>query len=249
MTAPPFGLAGILNQQTPAGGGGTAIDTLAGVAHVQVDISEETGYSASDPMASLVDQSGNGRTLTASGTARPLYTTSEGFPAAFFDGTNDMASVQYGANLAHPATYILLSRMTDLTANRRFMDGYSTGGNQHALTMIDGSPDRFRVFGGSALTDAGTPSTSWTIYVCRINGASSGLWVNGGTEVVTGNSGSNGSNGLRLGLDTGGSWAFNGYHNFVSVYPGDLYTADLSLLNDVGNELATRAGITWTTIT
>lgn len=74
---------------------------------VWLDISQETGFSDTDPMAQLTDFSGGGRTNHALQTTlanKPLYRTGiyNSLPTARFDGTDDYMTI--GASASYQST-------------------------------------------------------------------------------------------------------------------------------------------------
>ena len=86
--------------------------------------------------------------------------------------------------------------------------------------------------------------SDWNIWTILYNGASCQFWHNGVSE-VSGNAGANGIDGVTIGADIAGSDCWDGDIVEIIHYDADLSDADK---NQVGNYLATRYGLTYTSI-
>lgn len=207
--------------------------------HTVFDLSKQTGYVDSDPIGTLTDQTGNGRDATSTGTARPLYRTDLGFPVARFNGSNVLQTATF-TPVAQPSTYVCLVKTSGGTGARAIVT--STASNYQAIYH---QSTTWRSYAGSVLTGPAF-STSWAVVVSVFNGASSKIYVNGGTA-STGNPGAGDVEGFIVGGISSQRWL--GDTNFIGMYRGILPTANLTQLNQIGQALATRAGISWTAIT
>lgn len=222
------------------------------VAHSAWDLYEEDRTDAT-AISSLVDRTGNGHGLSQ-GTSSKRPTAKDAgatLKVARFDGTDDSLpyiSAQWDA-ITQPTTVIVLAKYDNAdTANRQLLSGPS-GDRQVIFTNVGG----FKINAGATVSGS-TDDGDWHVFVAVFDGASSELYLDGGTP-TTGNAGAQGMDSFVLGRSDTEAAYWDGDVNWCGVYDGDLVTADLTLLNDVGQALRDRAnaaGLTiaaWTDIT
>jgi hypothetical protein len=128
--------------------------------------------------------------------------------------------------------------------NDRLIDG--TVLNTAAIFQRGASnPDAWAFYAG-ALQTGGDSDGNWNIWTALFHGANSQLWANGVTEAGPGNAGASAMAGLYV-FDTAGAplSPFKGKVAEVLIYASALSDADK---NEVGQYLATRYGLSWTTI-
>lgn len=203
------------------------------------------GLSDTDPISTWVDQSGSGNDVTSTSTNRPLYRTGiiNGLPVVRFDGSNDLLERVPGSfTLAQPFTAALVVRFASFPGFSVLFDSQVTT----PCTVYTDAGNRLVLNATSDVTD-GVRSTATTYTVVAVfNGASSKMYVNGGAAAVSGNPGSNGLNGIRLGLSRSSGAALAADLGDVVVCNSALGLTDI---NSIGDQFATRYGHTWTTAT
>lgn len=162
------------------------------------DASEETGFADGDPVGTLTDQSGNGRHLTSSGSARPTFRTSQfgSLPGIEFDGTDDyLSGTSLGALIGLDAGTVFavfkaVSIGTDDTVDAYKNDpvwnddGPSIGGHA-GVGLRSGTPETaaWNYDGGTEDVVTQTISTGDTVIHCWRHGSAT-LYasIDGGTE-------------------------------------------------------------------
>jgi len=189
------------------------LDTVALLAYAgSNDVFVETWY----------DQSGNGVNATQpSSGLRPQIVSSgavvvdtNGSPAMDFIGTQALTSASITA-IAQPSTAISVVDTTGTSGNPGYF--YSLG-----LTAVAGIQDNniaMRMYAGSAFVNStGGATNTQRLDFSLFDGANSEIWFNG-SSILTGNPGTNGISGIRI----GGTFNTNfiGLFNEFIVYPSD----------------------------
>lgn len=197
--------------------------------------------SPGDEVATWLDSSGNGRTMTGAtgGTVKPKYRTNQlaGYPAVELTASDQSyfnhASFGWLANLASHTIFIVWKAKTSGTG------GIVTSENGSASEAIyQGSDTEIRTRWYNTVPTGFTavkacPINEWH-YACAFQNAATqiGISVDGGSETTTGMSGTR-SAGIttvgRIGLD-GGAYA-NGYLAEVVIYSSSLSSGDKTLVN------------------
>lgn len=143
----------------------------------------------------------------ATGSKQPTYRASTAAfnnkPTVQSDGTDDALAVTYAASISQPVYIVAVSSID--TASRYLFDGPPGGSRMMLFTPTT----KYRLHAGVDLTSAGDASASPQMLFITYNGVSSSLDVNG-TNVLTGNPGSNVMGGLTFfnrHTDLGGSAA------------------------------------------
>lgn len=243
------------------GGGGVAPDDIAGLvawydfgeaATLFTDTSRTSPVASDgDAIAGVEDLSGAGNHLLQStGGSRPAYKTSilNSLDAALFDG-GDSLQISTSPDYTQPNTVVLVAKHGDGADGKHFFDGSGSG-----RQLIGTFSGHWIIYaGGSIISGSATPDTNNNVFVAQFNGASSKLWVNGGSADAAGNAGSHHlgagvAGGMHLGSDeTGSANLPNGSY----LYAVFVYNAALSLsdINALGSYINGRWGLTWTTAT
>ena len=199
-----------------------------------------------DIIKGVTDKSGDGHHLSEA-TDGPTYRTGiqNGLSVARFDGTNDkLTSINTLGPLAQPHTIFVVTMITSGAASQfHVLD--SSDGNRAAIH----TPNTFQaaLFAGSTITGTGSVRDSTArVWTTITNGASSKLYLNGGTANATGNAGSQSFGIPIVGYGNGGGNLWPGDVHEILIYSGALSLSDI---NEIGNYLGTKWGITWTTAT
>ena len=204
-----------------------------------------TGLADTAAVTTWADSSDNGRGATqATSGNRPVYRTNilASKPVVRFDGTNDFLRTST-FSLSKPVTVVAVAKSAvTASVNHTYVDGVAGGELQ---LMKTGTPQYQLSSGGPASTT--TVDTAFHILVGIANGdTDSKLWVDGGAP-ATGTTSLTAMGGITLGAyGTGGTNFLNGDIAEVILYSGELSLADI---NDLGQHLATKYSLTWTSAT
>ncbi len=191
-----------------------------------------TGY-----VKTWYDQGGNGRDATQTTTTNQPSILLSGInskPVVSFSGAGSLLSNTFTTQ-AQPFSWVHISQQAD-TSNLIPVSG---GGSNLAIwyngngTFYAGAP-----FGG------GQTVTNSIIYSVVANGVSSKVWYNGG-GMISGNSGGGTYNRYEIG-GWGGGYLFSGKISEWFALSTAISTTDH---NTVGADMATRFGLSWTTVT
>ena len=134
------------------------------------------------------DQSGNGRSATASGTARPTYQSSgiNGMPAISFNGTTNRMTGSQVLTTA-PATIFTVVKFS---VSQEIGSIFQQSGFALYRGFSSGANTEFRIFNGQNLTSSnGIPNGTAVLLEAVANGASSLLFSNG-VQRASGDAGS-----------------------------------------------------------
>lgn len=201
-----------------------------------------TGLVDNDDLTTWPDSSGNDRDATAAGPAPVKYrtgVTSTGLPVARFTGgvATRMVTGSITA-LSQPNTVFVVGSHT-ATSFSQLYDGIASG-NRHALFS---STSNMEIFGGASLAGGSKSADTIRIIAATYNGASSKLWVEGGSA-TTGNAGLHTLTGLTIGNRFAAVFASAGDIAALLVHNSAMSNADI---NVVGNALAAKYGPSWST--
>jgi hypothetical protein len=202
-------------------------------------------YTSGTTVATWADKSGNSRTMSAiSGRNPERNGTINSVTAVDFIPNDSIRTSDPTSASWTTSTVFAVFDSDSVTGNRNIVStGYTPTGATSAYT----SGATLAVYAGSAVA-GGTVATG-TPYVAQwtLNGASSSARVSGGANVISGNPGSGGWRGIGIGSYGGGvTDIFDGRIGEVVFYDSALSVSDINL---VGNYLADKWGITWTTAT
>ncbi|MDX1449138.1 MAG: hypothetical protein R3246_08765 [Acidimicrobiia bacterium] len=222
---------------------------FAAVAHTVYDLGEES-FADNDPIATLTDQTGNTNDATQ-GTAsnRPLKQTQDGIAVARFDGTNDRLDSSTFTALTDPITVITLQRFNVATTAAGTPVGLSNAGGLSLIHAYVTGSSQWSIWNGLAVGQGSTIDTNWHVAVTTFVDSPSTLYVDGNQDLTrTGNP--TNTDQIVLGDRTPSTAVpFEGDIAYFGLYDGNLRVDDLTLLNDLGQALADRVGISWTDIT
>jgi hypothetical protein len=185
------------------------------------------------------DKSGNGRNATQ-GTAnnQPTFSAAarNGRSVLSFDGSND-SLLTSSFSISQPFTIALVGKINSTAANGNFSDGGTSG--RAAVFFTTGNGGQWATFAGVAIS-GGVANTDWHVFHAHFNGSSSSLYVDG-ASVASGNAGTDGFNGLRIGGYTASIALLNGSIAEMYCYSGQS-TADSR--SKITQGLAKKWGIT-----
>lgn len=194
-----------------------------------------------DPVGAWDDASGNGNhALQATAGNRPLLSSSflNGKPGIAFDGSNDMLKRTgvVGGPLAQPVTFFFAGKNASTAVQQ--MVAFA------GLAFYVGNSSTWRI-GGSLEVLWGPADTNNRVFAAVFNGASSKLWVAGGSA-ASGNVGTGTVVDVNLGSGSAPSEWSSTTMAEVLLYTGALSLANINL---VGAYLGTKYGISWATAT
>ena len=164
---------------------------------------------------------------------------------ARFNGTSQVLGPT-SITQAQPVTLIAVMQSTLTDTQNRVIVGSGTS----VSTFGRGStatPSPWRIYSGATFEPGGTvAAATWGTIVGYANGASSKMYLDGGTSLGTGNAGAAGWNNWHVGSYDGASQFWEGDIGEVLIYDSALSVADL---NSIGEYLEAKWNITWTTAT
>jgi hypothetical protein len=152
-----------------------------------------------------------------------------------FDGSDDWLRTTFSANQAQPNTIAAAFKFDQGSRNEFVVDGVSTDRNAIYKTTTD-----LQLFAGSSITDPSAAGTTELVALGHLNTTSSELRVDG-SQVVTGDVGSNQWGGITLGADSSDTlWLDGRIYGFVGVNR----TLTAGEIDDVESYLAAKSGVT-----
>lgn len=200
-------------------------------------------FANNDPIGSWPDAGpGNLPAAQATSANRPLAKTNvlNGLTVAQFDGVNDsLFTGFYAAAATQPVTRFSVARYMATAGNQYLLEGRIL----NEMSLTNAGTTLVGIYAGGAFVANVPTDTAWHIFCETFNGTSSNIRVGGGVGFV-GNAGANSLTGLSL-AGTAGYFA-NCQIAEVSATDALLTLAEL---NQWGNYLAGRSGLTWTTAT
>lgn len=116
---------------------------------------DSLSLSDTDPVSTWLDSSGNGRSVTGTGTTRPLYRTNQynGLPTVRYDGSNDFLEMAATDSLSGLMTVMVVM---DNSGSSTFF-GNSVGSSQLRITF-SGADDMLFFIGGAFINSSGWAS-------------------------------------------------------------------------------------------
>lgn len=223
-----------------------AEDAFSAVAHTVYDMAEETTPDG-NPISTLTDQTGNGRDATQATSAnQPTAQTVSGMKVARFDGTNDdMDSPTFTSVNGNNTTFICLQKFDSGVSTSVPWATAGAGNNPYGGYASNGA---WRTYNGNSSVGGASVDTAFHVVVTIFRNGNTQTYIDGGAADLTLTGTVTSFDRLVLGSEDG-----FGFHNgdiaYLGFYDGDLKADDSTLLNDVCQALADRAGITWTNIT
>ena len=237
-------LLGNFQAQAAAGGGFVPSDVAGLLAWFQADNAGSI-TSSGGAVSQWNDLSGNGNHLTqAAGANQPTTGTRtvNGRNVIDFDGTGDYLDVTMTSD-ATPYTFIFVGLFDTTAVQQNVIDAV---GSSNRAVVLCSNAGVYGLYAATLTASAVAPSTTNAGIVASIfNGASSAMYVDGGTSIISGNPFEGNFVGLTLGARHDGNLNFNGVIGEVLIYDSALPSTDL---NSIGDYLATRWGMTWTAV-
>ncbi len=210
------------------------------IATLELWVAADRGLSLADgnPVANWPDQSGNGNDLIQGVAAnRPTFRTAvlNGLPIIRGDGINDLLAVNYA--LVQPVNLFIVAEYNVFNAFDTLHDGNAAlRGRLYAIGV-----NQMRLHAGVGLTTGAIPLiTSFRLYSCTINGATSEIRQDG-VQQAAGNAGGVAPGGTTLFADGGGANHANADIAEAIVYSSVLSVTDRDL---VETYLADKYGLT-----
>lgn len=191
--------------------------------------------SDADPIGAVVDKSGNGNDVTQGTTAaKPTYKTAiqNSLSAGLGDGGDYLASGAF-TEATQPTTLFLVVKNPAIASFETITDGIS--GTKRHLVQPQSSGSTLRVNAGTSLDTASGATTSTALYAIVFNGSSS-IVRKDGSQINTGNAGTQGITGVTLFADNGGSANFTGYIMEYLLYDAEITGTDLSNIENYLND-------------
>ena len=168
------------------------------------------------------DQSGNGRDVTnATEAYQPLLfnidtlTAQNGVTA--FDFASDMLQHSDASSYSQPNTYIAVVQSDGTSGNVYFTDGDGSGGRQ----LMTHSSNYKQLWAAAFGASSDASDTDQHLWFCVFDGTNSNMHIDGGSNVMTGNAGTQAQSGLTIGARYSGSNAWNGRIQEIIYYTGD----------------------------
>jgi len=205
------------------------------------------GQSLGGLISLVEDQTANGNDLTqATLSKRPeVVHVSDGTGVALkFDGVDDYLKLASFGSQTQPNDMFVSCQFLDPTGAEQFVvDGVAAPGRP---VFYKQGANQVSLYAGSVLAGSNADADVHT-FLASYDGASSNLWVDGGSADASGDVGSETPTGLTVGSfvngETGSWW--NGSLRHIAFNAGAFTTAEL---NAIGTELADNQGLTWTAI-
>lgn len=174
-------------------------------------------------VSNWADQSGQGNDVAqATGTNQPLWVDSAyaSKPTIRFDGVdNKMEKATFSGGAIAQTNFIFMVSTFPDTDGRYAFNSVAAEPNRHAL--LHSPSTNYDVYAGTELT-GGTVTTTLQQLTIKYAGSSSYLRKNG-TQIISGDAGTGGMNGLRLAAGAGG-----GEYGLIDISEMLIYNASLS---------------------
>jgi hypothetical protein len=203
------------------------------------DLSTSPGAGSGDSVATRLDKSGNGASLTQADSAkRPALENAGGLWSENYDGVDDFMGGQYGFVLSQPYTTVIVAEFVSGLIPIDSAGLSENDGNRRFLLADSG---RTRINAGSNLEWGTGVRGTKALLILEFNGASSTI-ENNGSVVATGDAGNSSISSLRLGGNAGEPPSAHAeFKLFGFVERAGLLTSSEKEL--VRSEFAARAGI------
>jgi len=153
----------------------------------------------------------------------------------------------FNAAISQPVTIYCVAQLDASVVNNNTayqLLSADDGTNRMRFRQADADPDVFSFDMGATLNGPASDS-SWHIWSFQVNGVSS-IIRDGGVSKATGSMGTHNPDGLTVGSSETATLKWIGDFAELLIYDPTLSTADL---NQLGNYLATKFALSWTTIT
>lgn len=201
-------------------------------------------FSSGSVVSSWASKGSGASALTQStGSAQPSRTSALNGSVVAFDTSDYLVTASFGSK-AQPNTICSVVKFaTHTPVQWRYIYDGIAGTDRHAiLTRTDTFSGKLDFYAGAEGQPTPAADTSWHIIVCEYNGASSKVWIDGGASTTL----SLGTNALT-GLTLSARYTAADFGNIsaADVIIGDSWS--LTDLNLLGNYLATKHGLTWST--
>lgn len=179
--------------------------------------------SNGDRIGRYVDLAGNYNLTAAADANRPTWNTSGGLSWATFDGAN--AFLNSLLSLTQPFTLVCAVQVGDNAANKVIWGGGSSS------YMGFGGTEQPRMYSGTTVTGTGSYLGTDTVLSTLFSGSSSYMRINGTSQIVTGNPGTNTGPDMSLGaFGSGGGNKFVGRIYAAAAFSGALAASPLASL-------------------
>jgi hypothetical protein len=147
---------------------------------------------ATDSVSVWANKLGNGRNLTATGTAKPIWSSN----GMLFNGTTS-SMVTETFTLEQPTMIYIVFKQITWTSNDYIFDGYTTASG--GLRQRTATPGLGIYAGASSAADNNLALDTWGIARIVFNGLNSTLQIDENAITIDGNYGSSDMNGFTLG--------------------------------------------------
>jgi hypothetical protein len=217
--------------------------TLPTVSGLQLHLDASDASTITKDGSNLVsawnDKSGQANHVTqATGSKQPLWVdqVQDTFPTIRFDGSNDEMAVTYGSSLSTAATVFIVCTMPTASGGERMVfDGLTSGGR---FAYLKSSGNIHYMYRGNGVSST-TVDKTMRMFTLVWNGSSSSLGIDG-TDVTTGNVGTQSPTGLRLGAQYNSANFGDTDICEILIYGSALSTADrTSIENYLSNKWST----------
>jgi hypothetical protein len=219
----------IINPYRFAGGGDLPVVTATLEAHYRGDLGIT---ESSNVISAWADQSGNGITLTAAGTAQPTLVASGigGKPTVQFDGTTDY--LEGTLSLAQPHHFFIVFETIAWASGAAVVSTVRDAG-VYAIRMRPSTPQLVLYTGGDYCDVSPTIGVEYLLQTFA-SGASSHQALNDGAE-STDSGGTTATSYIGLGAETAGANSANIQIAELALYSSEVTGADLTALKNYFN--------------
>lgn len=158
-------------------------------------------------VATINDETGNGHTASQATAGKKPVLRSTGLggkPAWEFDGVDDFAQTGSFTAIGQPATIVLVCQFLALSGTNEPIDGI---GSSNRMIVFSNATSRYSINAGTSIA-AGTTNTSPHALIAEFNSAANDTLLVDGTNVITGEAGSQSATGLTLGARFDGTAGF-----------------------------------------
>ena len=218
----------------------STLPTVSGLQlHLDANDASTITKDGSNLVSAWNDKSGQANHVTqATGSKQPLWVdqVQDTFPTIRFDGSNDEMAVTYGSSLSTAATVFIVCTMPTASGGERMVfDGLTSGGR---FAYLKSSGNIHYMYRGNGVSST-TVDKTMRMFTLVWNGSSSSLGIDG-TDVATGNVGTQSPTGLRLGAQYNSANFGDTDICEILIYGSALSTADrTSIENYLSNKWST----------
>ncbi len=177
-----------------------------------------------NPVGTWRDAGTKAQDATAASTERPTFRASHASfnnqPIVEFDGVDDdLSTGSWGTSLSQPNEVFVVGRYRTTASSGSIADGTLSSSTRHNLTVNSIGP-KWQLRAGTLL-NGGTADTAIHLFDAVFNGGSSSLDIDG-SNILSGDAGSNALNGVRLGDTYNDGLASEVDIAFYGVFDGTL---------------------------